>query len=415
MRFFPTTLSAIYRASSSLRILFPCKCKIIPLLRGGDHAPAWSGVFSENLMKESRVAAVPARSNPVFRGAKPLPQEGADREPSGSSTGAPRRRGLSRVPIPLAAGFAALLSGCAPADIREGDSPIRLQTDWYAQPEHGGQYQALAKGFYEDRGIEVNILEGGPNAMPLQTVARGRAEFGFSRSDDVIAAIERGMPLMIVAATLQRDPQALMFHADDPAESWENLDGRRVMAMPGSVWLDFLQHRYDIQLEIVSLDYGLGRFLADPEMIQQCFVSNQPFHARREGAEVDTWLIADAGYDPYHVVFAHRDYVEQNPDTVRAFVEASIEGWRDYLEGDPSPANEIILERNAEMSPDFIEYAVQIMRDGKFVTGQPERDEAIGKLDESRIEELLEQMAEIGAIEGDLTVEDVMTTEFPSD
>ncbi len=313
----------------------------------------------------------------------------------------------------LAAGLSAFLAACGGP--RPDDAPLRLQTDWYAQPEHGGYYQALAAGLYQERGLEVEILEGGPNALPLQSVARRRAEFGFSRIDDVIAAIDRGMPLVIVAATLQRDPQALMLHAGDPAGRWEDLDGRRVMAMPGSVWIPFLEHRFGIELEIVSLDYGLGRFLADPEMIQQCFVSNQPYYARREGAEVDTWLIAEAGYDPYHVVFAHRDFVAENPDAVRAFVEASADGWRDYLEGDPAPADERILERNAEMSPGFIAYARGTMDELNLVTGDRASGEVIGHLDPDRIERLLETMEEIGVIDGGLAVDDVMTSAFLPD
>lgn len=316
--------------------------------------------------------------------------------------------------VSLSGGLVALLSGCGePAD-DDGLSRLQVQTDWYAQPEHGGHYQALAAGFYAERGLEVEILEGGPNAMPLQQVARGRAEFGFSRSDDVIAAIDRGMPLTIVSAYLQRDPQALMLHAGDPAETWEDLDGRRVMAMPGSVWIDYLQHRYSIEMEIVSLDYGLGRFLADESMIQQCFVSNQPFYARREGVEVETWLIAESGYDPPHVVFAHRDFAERHPETVKTFVEASVEGWRDYLDGDPSPADEIILERNAEMSPAFIDFARETLRERNLVAGDPGRGEEIGRLDRGRMETLLEDLRAIGVIGDDLEVDDVMIEVAPA-
>ncbi len=302
--------------------------------------------------------------------------------------------------------IAALAAACGGPSADTG--LLRVQTDWFAQPEHGGYYQAWAGGGYDAAGLEVEIIQGGPNALPLQSVARGRATFGFSRADDVIAAIDRGMPLVIVAATLQRDPQALMFHADDPAETWEDLDGRRVMAMPGSIWIDYLEHHFEVNLEIVSLDYGLGRFLADPELIQQCFISNQPFYARGEGVEVKTWLIAETGYDPYHALFAHRDFVRENPETVTRFLRASEQGWREYLEGDPSPADEIILRRNAAMSPEFIDYARQTMRRLNLVTGNPEDGESIGRLDRDRTENLLREMRAMGVIGDGLTVDDVM-------
>ncbi len=308
--------------------------------------------------------------------------------------------------LPIGTSAVLLLAACG--DTGSGDDRLRLQTDWYAQPEHGGHYQALATGLYEDAGLDVDILEGGPNALPLQRVAGSRVEFGFSRADDVITAIDRGMPLVMVAAYLQHDPQALMLHAGDPAESWSDLDGRRVMAMPGSAWIDYLEHTHGIELEIVSLDYGLGRFLADPEMIQQCFVSNQPFHARREGAEVETWLIADSGYDPPHVVFTHRDFLENHPETVAVFVEASIRGWEDYLDNDPAPADSLILGRNAQMSPEFIAFAREILTKRHLVTGDPEEGAEIGRLDPGRMATLLADMRKIGLIESDLTVDEVM-------
>src|SRR3954467_12182061 len=105
---------------------------------------------------------------------------------------------------------------------------VVLQTDWFPQAEHGGFYQALAKGFYREAGLDVDILPGGPGAGIKLKVAKGDADFGMNRSDDVIMAARQGMPLMIVAATMQHDPQAVMVHAESPVKTLRDLEGRTV-------------------------------------------------------------------------------------------------------------------------------------------------------------------------------------------
>ncbi len=315
--------------------------------------------------------------------------------------------------------LAFLLIGCGKKTTTEdGLFKITLQTDWYAQPEHGGFYQAMAKGFYEEEGLDVTILPGGPNAMTTEKVAQGRAQFAIGRSDDVVIHTSRGVPLLIAGALMQKDPQAILFHRESGIQSFEDLDGKTVMASPGAAYIEIIERKFDIEIKITPLDYGMARFIADPAFIQQCFITNEPYYVQREGANPGTLLIADSGFSPYRVFYTTREFAEKNPDVVRAFTRASIRGWFDYLYGDPEPANAIIAQRNPQMDPDFMSYARNSMIRNQLVTGDASQGQAIGKIEPDRLATQVRQLLDIGMIESDIPVEAIfdpslMPEEYP--
>ena len=287
-----------------------------------------------------------------------------------------------------------------------------LQTDWFPQAEHGGFYQALARGFYAEAGLDVEIWPGGPGAGIKLKVARGDADFGMQRADDVLVAAARGLPLVMVMATLQHDPLAVMVHEASPVHAMSDLAGRVVIGNVGMAWMPFLERRFGIAFEKRQNTYGLGEFLAHPATIQQCMVTSEPFFAAQHGRPVRTLSLAAAGYDCYHVVVARRELVRTAPDTVRGFVAASIRGWQDYLEGDPAPANALILQRNPQMTPALLEFSRRALIEGRFVQGDRARGEEIGWLDPARIEELARLLRDLKVLESSVTTREVATGEF---
>lgn len=303
-----------------------------------------------------------------------------------------------------------LLAGCGKREAREPGAElfkIVVQTDWYAQPEHGGFYQALATGLYRDAGLDVEILPGGPNALTTQKIAQGRAHFALGRSDDVIMHASRGVPLLIAGALMQKDPQAILFHRETGIDGFEDLDGRTLMATPGSAFIELMERKYDISINITPLDYGMSRFLADKEFIQQCFITNEPYYVAREGANPGTLLISDSGFAPYRVWYCRTDLARQHPDVVRAFNHATIQGWHDYLFGDPSAANAMIAERNPKMDPEFMEFSRNAMIANHLVTGDPGTQAGIGRIDPERLETQIRQLREIGMLTEDLSTDTI--------
>ncbi len=289
---------------------------------------------------------------------------------------------------------------------------VVLQSDWFPQAEHGGFYQALVKGYYREAGLEVEIWPGGPGAGIKLKVARGDADFGMNRSDDLILAVSQGMPLTIVAATLQHDPLGLMMHAASPVKTFKDLNGRVVVGNVGLAYLSFIERKFGITFEKRQNTYGLGEFLANPEVIQQCLVTNEPFFARHKGVAVRTLALADAGYDSYHTVFCRRELVRDSADVVRAFVWATIRGWTDYMEGDPSPANKEILKRNSQMTQELIDFSRSEMILRSLVHGEREKGEKIGQVSLARLSLEIDMLRNLKVLEKPIAVSAVATKDF---
>jgi NitT/TauT family transport system substrate-binding protein len=318
----------------------------------------------------------------------------------------------------IVAGAAVLLvsAGCgkqAPApSATPGLVKIKFQTDWYPQPEHGGYYQALAKGYYAAEGLDVEILPGGPNAQVMPSVAVGRADIGMTNGDDVIVAIARGVPIKMVGAEMQRDPQGILFHTAHPVRSLKDLEGRTLMAGAGSTWIEVLRKKVGVNFTLLPLVGDLARFMNDTNFVQQCFVTNEPYFAKQRGADVGAILIASDTYEPYRVMFTSRDFLAKHPDVVAKFVRASVKGWVDYLGGDPAAANKLLAERRNDLTPEFMAYSIKAMNDYKLVSGDPGRGEFAGQITAARLEKQIKLLQEVGVLDQPVKVEDVATFDF---
>jgi NitT/TauT family transport system substrate-binding protein len=311
-----------------------------------------------------------------------------------------------------------LAAGCARSDRTSDDSTHRyltkvtLQTDWYAQAEHGGFYQALAKGFYRDVGLDVKIDQGGPSVPVGLKLATGVVQFAYGRGDEAIVEVARDIPVVVIGAAMQHDPEALLLHDESPVKSFKDLHGRSVMTVPGANWVTFVQMKYHIKFNIIPLNFGMAQFMADPQFIQQCFVTNEPYYVEKNGGHPRTILLSETGFDPYRVIVGNADYVARHPDIARAFVQASIRGWIDYLSADPAPANRQIEALNLQMTPDFIAYARDKMKEYRLVAGDAAKDESIGCLSRRRIQEQIDALQQLGALDRPLQVADVVPAGF---
>ncbi len=314
-----------------------------------------------------------------------------------------------------------LLAGCVRQDaapssaIPIAGSPaptlrrVRLQTDWLPQAEHGGFYQALVRGYYATAGLDVEILPGGPGATIRPRVAAGEVEFGLNRSDDIIMSVEQGLPLVITGAFLQHDHLGLLLHANDPAKTFADLNGRTLTVMPGLTWIKFVQKKYGITFNLRPLASGLATFFADPGDIHQCLLTSEPFIAARQGVAVRTLAIADSGYDIYHVIFTRRAFLRDAPEVVRAFTVASLRGWDDYIHGDPTAAHVEILRRNPDMTAEQLAFSRNELIKRVLVHGDAMRGDVIGKLSSRRLAEQISVLREFGELKRPIAAPDIVT------
>jgi NitT/TauT family transport system substrate-binding protein len=295
------------------------------------------------------------------------------------------------------------LDGCrSQQSSSNGLTPVRLQLDWYPQPEHGGFFTALMQGYYKAEGLEVTLAPLPQYGSVAQLVSTGKAEFGLGSSDQILEWDSNGLPLLAVAATMQHDPQAIMVHASSPVHDFKDLEGRTIATQTGATWLKYVVSRYNLHnVSQVPSTLSIASFLADPEHIQQIFITSEPFYAKQAGAQVRTFLISSSGYDPYRVQFTTRDFAAQHPDLVAKFVRASIRGWQEYIKN-PEPTNAYLLKLNPALNPAQEAYTAQALRDGGFVFGNDPAGSQTGQMVAARWQTSYDQLKSLGILHGPL-------------
>jgi NitT/TauT family transport system substrate-binding protein len=305
----------------------------------------------------------------------------------------------------LAAALALLAAGCskpaptgAPAPGAAAPARIRFKTDWYAQAEHGGFYQALARGYYRDAGLDVAIIPGGPGVLVPQVMLAGQVDIAMGASDDLVMWGAKGLPFVAVGVYMERDPQAILVHEDGPVKTFADLNHRTIMAVQGENWIEYLKAHYHIDFNLIPSNFGIAQFMADKDFIQQCFVTNEPYFVKKNGGHPRTLLIADSGFNPYRVIYTTQGYLRNHPAEVRSFVAASLRGWDDFMNGDPSPAKALILKDNENMTNEFMDYTIKALRDEHIVSGRAELGERPGLMTRRRMQDQVELLFQLKII-----------------
>lgn len=326
-----------------------------------------------------------------------------------------RSRFLIRTASWTTAAFLLVVPGCQSrhAGPQGGMTPVRLQLDWYPQPEVGGFFAAQQFGYYKAEGLDVTILPLSQYGSVAQQVATGKAEFGLGSSDQVLEWNSNGLPLIAVSATMQHDPQAIMVHEQSPIRDFKDLEGHRIAAQTGATWLKYMISRYGLnQVQQVPTTLSIANFLADPGYVQQIFVTSEPFFAKQAGTRVRTLLISKSGYDPYRVLFTTHDIAAQHPDVVTKFVRASIHGWQSYLQN-PQTINAYLLTLNPALNPAQESYTAEALKEGYFITGGKDMTK-IGRMEADRWRNTCMQLRSLGIVRSTINSDSAYTLKFVS-
>jgi NitT/TauT family transport system substrate-binding protein len=319
----------------------------------------------------------------------------------------------------FAAAFATCAGARAAAPATEPKKPltkITLQLDWVAEPQHGGIYQAQARGFFAAEGLDVTIVPGGPNAFVTQKVATNQAQLGQGDSTDILQKIAAGLPLLNVAAVFQDDPSGLLVNPASSVRRFEDLQGKTVIARPEWTFLALLKKKYGVTVNVVPQNFSVAAFLGDKEAIQQGYFIAEPYFIVKAGGTKPRFLSSwDAGFRAYAVLFTNRKFARENPEALRAFMRAYVKGWRDYLEGDPTAAHAAMKLTNSSIDDTFAMASRQLILDEKLVTGRDADGGPanIGQLSAARFATQITQLEEIGLLaKGKVTPAQAMTTDF---
>ncbi len=278
---------------------------------------------------------------------------------------------------------------------------VSFQTNWRAQAEHGGYYHAVAAGIYRRHGIEAEIRMGGPQQNPAQLLLAGRVDMIMSNSFQALNYVRENLPFLCIASIMQKDPQVLMTHEGNGINSFEDMRGRPILIGAGgrvSYW-PFLRRRFGFTDEqIRPYTFNVGPFLADRMAIQQGFLSSEPYAARQAGATPRVFLLADAGFENYQTTIdISQRMVNERRDVVQRFVNATIEGWTQYMTGQGiEAANALIKRDNPEMDDAKIAYAIRVMNEMGIVRSGDALELGVGAMTDARWQRFYEGMRDAG-------------------
>jgi NitT/TauT family transport system substrate-binding protein len=320
-----------------------------------------------------------------------------------------------RTPALLAA--AALV--CAVLALARGASAetVNFGTDWKAEAEHGGFYQAVATGIYKKHGLEVNLRPGGPQVNHAQLLAAGVLDFNIASNSFVpLNFAQEKIPMVAVAAIFQKDPSVLIAHPGRGDDSLAALKGKPIMIGSDTrvtSWL-FLKQKFGYtDDQIRPYTFSAAPFLADPKAIQQGYLTSEPFVIEKEGVKPVVMLLADAGYSSYGALIETSQKLAQDkPDLVQRFVNASIEGWYSYLYDDPGPANALIKKDNPEMTDALLAYGRDKMKEYGIVDSGDAKQSGIGAMTEARWRDFFDTMVKAGLYPADSDFRKAFTLQF---
>jgi NitT/TauT family transport system substrate-binding protein len=296
---------------------------------------------------------------------------------------------------------------------------VSFHTDWRAQAEHGGYYQAIAAGLYRKAGIECDLRQGGPSLNISQLLLAGRVDMAMSNSFEAFAFVREDAPFFTIAAIFQKDPQVLIGHPDTGFDSFDKLKGRTLLIGAGGrvIYWPYLRRKYGLSdSQVRPYTFNMAPFLADKNVVQQGFLSSEPYSIERAlGRPPSVLLIADAGFSAYQTTIAiSRKMAAEKKDLVQRFVDASLEGWAQYLKGGPAieAANALIKQANPEQTDDRIAYAIKVMNERGIVLSGDALEGGVGAMSERRWQDFYQQMVEVDVLPKGLDVARTHTLEF---
>jgi len=308
-------------------------------------------------------------------------------------------------------------AGAGPASAQALDK-VRFGTNWVAEAEHGGFYQALADGTYKKYGLDVTIVPGGPSVNNAILLPVGKLDFFLSADPlEGFDAVSQNIPTVEVAALFQKDPQVLIAHPDQGIEKFEDLKKLTLYLSSAGVatFYQWLKADYGFKdAQVKPYTFNPQPFLADKTSAMQGYVTSEPFTIEKMAKYAPKiFLLADQGFDGYStLVQTRRDLVDKKPDLVQRFVDASIVGWYNYIYNDNSAANALIKKQNPEMTDDLLAYSVAKMKQYGIVDSGDSQTLGVGAITGARMKGFFDEMVRAGVVKAGLQFQKSYTTQF---
>ena len=310
---------------------------------------------------------------------------------------------------------AALISA---AGVAGAADKVTFATNWKAQAEHGGYYQAVADGTYAKYGLEVTIRPGGPQSNERALLTAGKIEFLMAGNlDPAFNAVKEGIPTRVIAAIFQKDPQVFMTHPGQGLDTWESLKKATMLVSRGGVasFYQWMIAEYGFtEGQIKPYTFNPAPFLADKRSAQQGYVTAEPYAIEKQGGfKPNIFLLANHGYDTYATTIeTTAEMIDKKPDVVQRFVDASIVGWYNYLYGDNKAANAQIKRDNPDIDDAQIAFSIGKMKEYGIVDSGDSLKLGIGAMTEERMKSSFNRMVKAKLVKPDLDYKKAYTLQF---
>ena len=318
----------------------------------------------------------------------------------------------------LTAGLVAALVALSPAGAQTALDKISFGTNWVAEAEHGGFFQALADGTYKKYGLDVTIVPGGPNDNNRMLLIAGKLDF-FMAANTLMSfdAAANDVPVVTIAAIFQKDPQVFLTHPESKVAKLEELKPLTLFVSKEGIssYFQWLKSEYGFSEEKVKpYTFNSQPFLANRLSAMQGYVTSEPFAIEKAAKfKPGIILLADYGFNTYSTLIeTRREFIDKKPDLVQRFVDASIVGWYNYLYGDNTPANAMIKKLNPEMTDDLLAYSVSKMKEYGIVDSGDALRDGIGAISDARVASFFDKMVRAGVVRRDIDFRKSYTLRF---
>jgi NitT/TauT family transport system substrate-binding protein len=295
---------------------------------------------------------------------------------------------------------------------------VSFGTNWVAEAEHGGFFQAVADGTYKKYGLDVSIVPGGPNVNNRMLLISGKLDFFMSAGTlQSFDAVANNVPVVAIAAIFQKDPQVFLTHPESKVVKLEDLKPLTLFVSKEGIptYFQWLKHEYGFSEDKVRpYTFNAQPFLANQQSAMQGYVTSEPFAVEKAaGFKPGVLLLADYGFDAYSTLIeTRRDLTDKNPDLVQRFVDASIIGWYNYIYGDNAAGNELIKKLNPEMTDPLLAYSVAKMKEYGIVDSGDTLRDGIGAMSDARVASFFDKMVRAGVVRRDIDFRKAYTLRF---
>ncbi|HWX62772.1 ABC transporter substrate-binding protein [Bradyrhizobium sp.] len=313
--------------------------------------------------------------------------------------------------------FAAGLAG-APASAQDKLDKITFGTNWVAEAEHGGFFQALADGTYKKYGLDVTIVPGGPNDNNRMLLIAGKIDF-FMTANTLMSfdAVANNVPVVSVAAMFQKDPQVFLTHPESKVTKLDELKPLTLFVSKEGItsYYQWLKSEYGFsEKNVRPYTFNPQPFIATAQSAMQGYVTSEPYAVEKTaGFKPGVILLADNGFNTYSTLIETRfDVIDKKPDVVQRFVDASVIGWYTYIYGDNSAGNAMIKKLNPEMNDEMLAYSVAKMKEYGIVDSGDALTNGIGAMTDERVTSFFDKMVRAGVVKPDIDYRKSYTLRF---